>query len=94
METFKHPACTIGWVAQLSQLAFLGESNLNFPREKFHCDNAVVKKKKYRFAVAAADMYFASVTEILKLQHRQHETLLSREGSTKSEAVNNQVLCR
>ena len=34
----------------LSQLAFPGESNLNFPWEKFHLDDTVVKKKKKRFA--------------------------------------------
>ena len=33
-ETLKHPAHTVGWVARLLQLAFPGESNLNFPWEK------------------------------------------------------------
>ena len=36
--------------ATLSQLAFLGEDNPNFPREKSHGDNTAVKsfrKKKY-----------------------------------------------
>ena len=32
--------------ATLSQLAFPGESNLNFPWEKSQLDNTVVKKKK------------------------------------------------
>ena len=32
--------------ATLSQLAFPRESNLNFPWEKSHLDNTVVKKKK------------------------------------------------
>ena len=30
METLKHPECTVGWVARLSELAFLGENNPNF----------------------------------------------------------------
>ena len=30
----------------LSQLAFPGEGNLNFPWEKSHWDNTIVKKKK------------------------------------------------
>ena len=34
--------------ATLSQLAFPGEGNLNFPWEKSHWDNAGVKKKKKR----------------------------------------------
>ena len=49
METLKHQA----WVgrvglgsATLSQLAFPGENNPNFPWEKFHWDNTVVKKRK------------------------------------------------
>ena len=29
-EISKHQACTVGWVARLSQLAFLVESNPNF----------------------------------------------------------------
>ena len=45
-ETLKHPAHTVGWVARLLQLAFPGESNLNFPWEKSHWDNIVVKKKE------------------------------------------------
>ena len=44
METLKHPACTVGWVAR--QLAFNGEGNPNFPWEKFHRDNTVVQIKK------------------------------------------------
>ena len=36
METLKHPACT------LSQLAFPGENNPNFPREKSQWRNSVV----------------------------------------------------
>ena len=46
VETLKHLAGTIGWVAQLSQVAFPGEGNLNFPWEKSHWDNTVVKKEK------------------------------------------------
>ena len=51
METLKHPACTIGWIARLSQLAFPKERNLNFSWEKSHWDNAMDKKnkKKKRF---------------------------------------------
>ena len=49
METLKHPACTVGWVAKLSQLAFPGGSNPNFPWEKSHLENTAVKSilKKY-----------------------------------------------
>ena len=46
MEPLKHPACTLGWVARLSQLAFPGEGNPNFPWEKSHWDNTIIKKKK------------------------------------------------
>ena len=31
MDRLKHPACTVGWVAQL---AFPGEGNPNFPGKK------------------------------------------------------------
>ena len=48
METLKLPVCTIGWVAQLSQLAFPRESNANFLWDKSHWDNTVVKKKKQK----------------------------------------------
>ena len=45
METPKHPACTVS-SATLSQLAFPGgKSNPNFPWEKTHWDNTVVKNK-------------------------------------------------
>ena len=37
--------CRLG-SATLLQLAFPGEGNLNFPWEKFHWDNTVVKKKE------------------------------------------------
>ena len=43
METRKHPAYTVGWVAQLSQLALPRESNLNFRWERSHWDSTVVK---------------------------------------------------
>ena len=46
MEALKHPACTVGWVARLSQLAFPGEGMPNFPREKSYWDNTVVKSNK------------------------------------------------
>ena len=46
MGTLKHPECTVGWVVQLSQLAFPGEGNLNFPWVKSHWDTTVVTKKK------------------------------------------------
>ena len=42
MGTLKHPACTVGWVVRLLQLAFPREGNPNFPWEKSHLDNAVV----------------------------------------------------
>ena len=45
METLKHPACTLDWVTRLSQLAFPGKSNPNFPWKKSHRDNIVVKKQ-------------------------------------------------
>ena len=45
METLKHQACTVGWMARLSQLAFPGENNPNFPWEKSYWDNTVVKSK-------------------------------------------------
>ena len=38
----KIKACTIGWVAPLSQLAFHGESDWNFPWLKSQWDNKVV----------------------------------------------------
>ena len=46
METLKHPACTVGWVPRLSQLAFPGEGSPIFPWEKSHWDNTVVKSFK------------------------------------------------
>ena len=46
METLKRPAC-IG-SATLSQLAFSGEGNPNFRREKSHWDNQLYTVKKKR----------------------------------------------
>ena len=46
MDTLKHPACIVGRVAWLSQLAFPGEGNPNFPWEKSHWDDNIVKSKK------------------------------------------------
>ena len=47
METLRHPAWhSMLGSATLSQLAFPGESNPNFPWEKSQWDNTVVKKKK------------------------------------------------
>ena len=43
MEILKYPACTVGWVVRLSQLAFPEEGNPNFPWEKSLWDNTVVK---------------------------------------------------
>ena len=43
VEAVKYPACIVGWVVRLSQLAFPGESNVIFPWEKSHWDNTVVK---------------------------------------------------
>ena len=43
-EALKHPACAVGWglgSAILSQLAFPGEGNPNFPWEKSHLDSTV-----------------------------------------------------
>ena len=46
METLKHPARTVGWVAQLCcSWLFPREGSLDFPWEKFHWDNTVVKGK-------------------------------------------------
>ena len=52
-ETLKHPACTVDWVARLSQLAFPREGNLNFPWEKSHLDNTVLKSQKSLASAAA-----------------------------------------
>ena len=46
IETLKHPACTLGWVAWLSQLACPGEGSLNFSWEKSHWNNTIVKSIK------------------------------------------------
>ena len=44
VETLKHPACAVGWVARLCRSWFFpGESNPNFPGEKTPCDDTVVK---------------------------------------------------
>ena len=44
METLKRPACTVGWVARLCRSwPSPGEGNPNFPWEKSHRDNTVVK---------------------------------------------------
>ena len=43
-ETLKHPDCTVSWAGRLLQLAFPKESNPNFPQEKSHQDNTVVKR--------------------------------------------------
>ena len=43
MEILKYPACTIGWVARLSQLAFPEESNQDFPWEELQWDNTDIK---------------------------------------------------
>ena len=48
METLKHPACTVDWVARLLQLAFPREGNPNFLWEKFLWDNTVVKSKEMK----------------------------------------------
>ena len=46
IETLKHQACTVGWVARLCR-SWLSprKSNPNFPWEKSHWDNTVVKSK-------------------------------------------------
>ena len=58
METVKHPACTVGWVAQQSQLAFPGESNLNFSLENRNRTTFVKKKraKIYFFFTSARNV--------------------------------------
>ena len=50
MKTLKHPACTAGWVARLSQLAFLGGRQLKFltgemPLGQYSCKKLKVKNK-------------------------------------------------
>ena len=46
METLKHPACTLGWVARLCRSWLsLGD----FPWEKSHKNNTVVEKKRKKF---------------------------------------------
>ena len=42
-ETLEHPACSVGWVVWLLQLAFPRESNLYSPWEKSQWETAVVK---------------------------------------------------
>ena len=55
METLKHPACTVGWVVRLSQLAFPGASNPNFPWEKSHWGNTVEKKNSSTVKICLHD---------------------------------------
>ena len=44
METLKHPACTLCWIALLCRSWLSpGEGNPNFPWRKFHLDSTVVK---------------------------------------------------
>ena len=61
METLKHPACTLGLVAQLSQLAFPGEGNLNFPWEKSHWDKTVAKLQMQKY-ISKCHITLSSVT--------------------------------
>ena len=47
METLRHPACTVGWVARLCRSWLSSwESNPNFPWEKSQWDHTVVKTKR------------------------------------------------
>ena len=49
METLKHPACTLCWIALLCRSWLSpGEGNPNFPWEKSHWENVVVKSKKIK----------------------------------------------
>ena len=49
MKTLTHPACTVGWVARLYRSWLSpGEGNPNFPWEKSHWENVVVKSKKIK----------------------------------------------
>ena len=57
METCKHPACTVGWVAQLLQLAFPGKSNLYCPWEKSQWDNRVYNTKKLCHCKSLSDFF-------------------------------------
>ena len=58
METIKHPACTVHWVARLCRSWLSpGKSNPIFPWEESHWDNTVaksqnVKKKKKKSSVS------------------------------------------
>ena len=45
METLKHQAYTVGWVAHSVAAGFPREGNPNFPWEKFHWDNTFVNSK-------------------------------------------------
>ena len=46
VKTLENPACLVGGVVQLSQLAFTEESDQNFPLKKSQWDNKSGKKKK------------------------------------------------
>ena len=52
----------------LSQLAFPGESNPNFPWEKSHWDNTVVKSKKQKFQLWNASNYAITISSRKKNQ--------------------------
>ena len=44
METLKHPACTVGWIARLCRRWLSpGKATPNFPWDKSHWDDTVVK---------------------------------------------------
>ena len=49
METLKHPACAVGWVARLCRSWLsLRKGNPNLLWEKSHCDNTVVKNQSQK----------------------------------------------
>ena len=51
IETLKHPACTVGWVARLCRSWLSpGKVNPNFQLEKFHWENTVVKNHLRKLA--------------------------------------------
>ena len=63
LDTLKHPACTAGWVARLSQLAFPGEGNPSLKWEISHWDYTVIKSEKNKVPCKPA-FFFLSITQV------------------------------
>ena len=63
METLKHTACTVGWVARpCRSWLSAGESNPNFPWEKSHWDNTAVKSQKNKNKATCHELFESSDT--------------------------------